>query len=114
MPGPTSKTKPGGEHFLVRPAVGTGLTIASGLFFLVVCMILPLVGKAGVHTSHYLQNYLAFLVSLLLTAGTSGLAVYSKLERRKIDGSPLPYFSILVAALSVLLLLALLLGLLKI
>jgi uncharacterized membrane protein YidH (DUF202 family) len=114
MPGPTSKIKPGGEHILVRPAVGTGLTIVSGLFFLLVCMILPLVGKAGVQTPHYLQNYVIFLVVLLLTIGTSGLAVYAKLERRKTDGSPLPYFSMLVFGSGLLLFLALILGLLKI
>ncbi|MGA1193407.1 MAG: hypothetical protein ACO398_00350 [Kiritimatiellia bacterium] len=114
MPGPTSKTKPGGEHFLVRPAVGTGLTIVSGLFFLLVCMILPLVGKAGIYTSHYAQNLAAFVFILLLTIASSGLAIYSKLERRKSDGSPLPYFSLMVAGLAILLFLALISGLLKI
>lgn len=114
MPGPTSKTKPGGDHVLVRPAVGTGLTIVGGLCFLLVCMILPLVGKAGVQTPHYFQNYIAFVLVLLLTIGTSGLAVYAKLERRKIDGSPKPLFSMIIAGSASFLFIALILGLLKI
>lgn len=114
MAGPTTQRKDDLRDTLVRPEVGTGLTIASGLSFLFLCMILPLVGKAGVQTSHYWKNFLGFLVVLLITGGLAGLAVHSKLKRRDMDGSPLPYFSLIILGLSVMLLLALLLGLLKI
>lgn len=102
------------KSFLARSEIGTTLTILSGLAFLLLSMFLPLVGKAGAKTAHYATNYTAFLLLLLLTLGLSGLAIKSKLDRRKIDGSPFPLMSSLLGALCVLLLIALLFGLLKI
>ena len=49
-------------NLLSKPEVGTGLTILSGLFFLFLCMILPLVGKSGVKTEHAGGNFAAFLL----------------------------------------------------
>lgn len=114
MAGMTSQRGGGDEKLIARPEVGTGLTIASGLSFLFLCMILPLVGKAGVQTVHYTKNYITFLLVLLITIALSALAVKSKWERSRIDNSPRPKFSFLVLGLSLLLLVALVTGLLKI
>ncbi len=97
-----------------RAGMGTALTALSGIAFLFVCMILPLVGKAGVATVHARQNHIAFLVTLLLALGLGIAATYSKLQRRKLDQSPLPHFTLLLTVLNSLLLLALVTGLLKI
>lgn len=101
-------------QLFTRPEMGTGLTVASGLSFLFVCMILPIVGKSGAVTVHSRANTLAFLGALLLTLTLAALATFSKLQRRRIDQSPLPYFSLVLCGLSALLLLALALGLLHI
>lgn len=93
---------------------GTALTIAAGLSFLFLCMILPLVGKAGVMTVHARQNFIAFLLVLLLTCVLSIAATVAKLARRHMDQSPLPFFSFTLLGLSLLLLVALLTGLLHI
>lgn len=100
--------------FFVEPVVGSVLTVLSGLSFLFVCMILPLVGKAGSATVHAGLNTMAFAASLILTLVMAALATWSKLARRHLDQSPLPYFSIILVALSALLLLALATGLLRI
>ncbi|HMO50891.1 MAG TPA: hypothetical protein PKE26_07060 [Kiritimatiellia bacterium] len=99
---------------LARADVGSALSIAGGLSFLFLCMILPLVGKAGAQTPHYTKNFIAFLMVLLVTLALSGLAVKSKLERRKVDGSPFPRFSAAIFGATAFLLIALVLGLLKI
>ena len=49
-------------------------TVLSGLSFLLICMVLPLVGKAAAQVSHYQQNRQAFLVVLLVSLFTAGLA----------------------------------------
>ena len=97
-----------------RPEVGTLLTVLSGLAFLFVCMVLPLVGKAGVATVHVRQNTVAFTAALLVTLVLAIAASWSKWERSRLDQSPRPYFSLILAGLSALLLVALVLGLLKI
>ena len=102
------------QPFLTRPEVGTALTILSGLSFLLTGMLLPLVGKAGARVSHYGTNFTAFLLVLLTTLALSGFAVRSKLVRRSVDGSPRSIFSMVIFGLSIVLLLALVLGLLKI
>ncbi len=108
--------------FFARPAVGSFFTIASGVLFLFLCMILPLVGPAAVHGSgspgagpapHLKQNYMAFSSVLFFSLLTAVLAVRSKLERRKIDGSPLPWYSIGLLAICVFILIALVTGLLN-
>lgn len=99
---------------LAQPEVGSLLTILSGLSFLVVCMILPLVGKAGVKTVHYQANWSAFAVALSVCTMFSVLAFRSKSIRSRIDGSPKPKLSALLVFFCGLLWIALLSGLLKI
>ena len=109
--------------FFAQPAVGSVLTVLGGVAFLFLCEILPLVGPAAAggsgspgatRAAHYTMNYIAFLSALLVTMGLSVAAIFSKLERRKIDNSPLPFFSMLLTALCVLLLVALFTGLMTI
>ena len=100
--------------FFAQPFVGSLFTVLSGLSFLFLATILPLVGKSGSVTVHAKQNYTAFLAALLVSLVMGVLATVSKFERRKMDGSPKPLFSIVLTGLSILLLIALLLGLLKI
>ena len=102
------------ESFFTRPAVGTCLTVLSGISFLFVCMILPLVGKAAALTDRYPKNRFWFTVALLVALVLSGLAIFSKMSRRHIDKSPMPLFSIALTTMSVILLVALMLGLLHI
>lgn len=110
----SSSQASGAPPFFTRPEVGTFLTVLSGLAFLFVCMILPLVGKAGVATEHVGQNTAAFTVVLVLTLALAVAASWSKWARSRLDQSPRPYFSLILAGLTVLLLLAQALGLLKI
>ncbi|HPG01168.1 MAG TPA: hypothetical protein PLE77_14010 [Kiritimatiellia bacterium] len=105
--------------FLALPWVGSVFTIASGVSFLFLCMILPLVGPAATHGSgspgagpapQLPQNRMAFTGVLLLSLALAVLAVFSKMERRKIDKSPLPIYSFLLVGLCVLLLVAFVTG----
>lgn len=100
--------------FFARSYVGSTFTVLSGLSFLFLCMILPIVGKAGYVTMHARQNHIAFAGAVVLALVLAVLATVSKLERRKIDNSPLPLFSTVLAAISGMLLVALLLGVLHI
>jgi hypothetical protein len=95
-----------------HPAVGSFLTVLSGLSFLWLCMLLPLVGKAGSVTPFARQNYFVFLGFLLLTLTLCGTAIASKMARRRRDGSPPPVLTLGLAAICALLLLAQLAGLL--
>jgi hypothetical protein len=65
-------------------------------------MILTFVGPAGSKVPHAAQNKSAFLSILMLTLVLAGLSVYSKLGRRRFDGSPLPYCSIGLCVICVL------------
>lgn len=100
--------------FFAHPAVGSALTVLSGLSLLFLCTILPLVGKAGAAAPHTQKNFVAFLGVLLLSFVLAGGAVLSKMARRKLDGSPLPAFSLGLCALYTVLLFALMTGLLRI
>lgn len=102
------------ESLLAKPWFGTLLTTLSGLSFLLVCMILPLVGKAGVRTTYAAENQRAFLATLLVATFFAAAASWSKISRRHIDNSPLPMFSLILLALCLLLLVALFMGLLHI
>ncbi len=93
---------------IFKPAVGTALALASGLSFFFLCMSLPLVGPAGSHVEHADQNKVAFLMVLLLTFVLSVLSTWSKMGRRKIDGSPRPWFSLALNVVCVLTLVILL------
>ncbi|MDF7808562.1 hypothetical protein P4E94_14015 [Pontiellaceae bacterium B12219] len=78
---------------IFRPATGTALAVASGISFFFLCMILPLVGPSGSRVEHAGQNKVVFLLVLLVTFVLAALAVFSKMGRRKVDDSPLPFFS---------------------
>ena len=82
------------DGVLFRPLTGTILAVASGLSFFFLCMILPLVGPAGSRVEHAGKNKAAFLAVLLITFLLGALASYSKMIRRKSDGTPLPYYSL--------------------
>jgi len=109
--------------FFAMPIVGQVFTILSGLSFLGLAMILPLVGPAAAHGSGspgayqapwYARNLYTFLAVLLVSLALAALAIVSKLERRKVDGSPLPYFSFGMAGICLFLLIALFMGALSI
>ncbi|MFH0879991.1 MAG: hypothetical protein V2A34_09780 [Lentisphaerota bacterium] len=105
---------------LTQPMTGQVLTIIFALCFYFQCMILPIVGPAAMKGSgspgagaadHAHLNFIAFLAMLLVTIGMGSLAMYSKTLRRKVDGSPRPYFTMALLSISVIMLIALLLGL---
>lgn len=108
--------------FIMRPEVGQILTIVFALSFYFLCMILPLVGPAATFGSgspgasraeHATANYATFLLVNLLTLGLGVIAVLSKTQRRKFDGSPFPYYTAGLFMATVVILFALLLGLLS-
>lgn len=96
------------------PAAGTFLTVLSGLSFLVVCVLLPLVGPAGAATPFAAENRRAFALYVVLSLLFSLGAIVSKLTRRRIDRSPLPVSSLALCGLNLFLLVALVSGLLSI
>ena len=91
-----------------KPAVGNALAVMAGLAFFFLCMILPLVGPAGSKVPHAGQNKVAFLAVLLLTLTLAVLSSWSKIGRRKVDGSPMPLFSLGLCVVCVLTLVVLL------
>jgi len=114
MPASGQPTSSPPSAWLSKPEVGSVLTILSGLAFLGVCMILPLVGKAGVETVHYGKNLLAFCAVLGICTALSALAFSSKVLRRSIDHSPKPVITSLLLGTCVLLWISVLTGFLKI
>lgn len=103
-----------GKTFLIRPATGSVLTVASGISFFFTCMLLPLVGRAGSSVPYADKNRLAFLSVLGLTFMLGALATWSKLARRTKDQSPLPVWSLGLCAVCALLFVLLMTGLLAI
>jgi hypothetical protein len=114
-------------------AVGTGLSVAAALSFQFLCMVLPLVGKAGMNPqreyqvrnlmglagphgfdSYVLQNRITFLLVLFLTLGLSVAAFLSKQQRRKLVGGPFPRLTAGLSGICVFLLVAHVTGLLQI
>ncbi len=102
--------------------LGNALTALAGVVFLFLLMIFPLVGKSAVYGSgspgagpapHLKMNYLAFSGVLALALVLAGAAVLSKIERRKVDGSPLPFYSIGLVVVLVAILIAFSMGLLS-
>lgn len=98
------------KDLIFHPKTGTALALASGLSFFSLCMVLPLVGPAGSRVEHAGKNQVAFLLVLLVTFALAGLATWSKLGRRKVDGGPLPWFSFGLCAVCVATLVVLLSG----
>ena len=92
--------------------LGNRLTaVAAGLFF-VICMLLPLVGKAGMATDHVGANVTTFLVFLLPALACAGLGLRIKWRAWKQGQDGVPWISGGLSALYALLLLALVTGLL--
>ncbi len=102
------------REFFQKSATGSALTVAAGLSFFFTCMLLPLVGRAGVSVPYADQNKLVFLAVLGLTFLLSALATWSKMIRRREDQGPLPYWSLGLCAVCTLLFVLLLAGLLAI
>ena len=96
------------------PAIGTTLTVLSGLSFLWVCMLLPMVGPAGAATTFAVQNARAFTMYVMISLVLSLAAIVSKTTRRAIDGSPLPLSSMALCGLDILFLMALYTNLLSV
>ena len=102
------------ETWFNRSSTGSALAVLSGLSFLFLCMVLPLVGRAGSAVSYADKNQTAFLGVLLMSLALSLAATGSKMSRSRMDGSPLPKWSIALSGLLVLLLICLFTGLLRI
>lgn len=111
------------QSLFAHPMTGQLLTIASGLVFLFLSMILGIVGPAAARGSGspgatqvewYGKNVAAFLFVLFVCLALAVLAIWSKLQRRKIDESPLPVVSFGIAAVCVFLFLSFVTGLLAV
>ncbi|MFT7512636.1 MAG: hypothetical protein ACI9QL_001844, partial [Candidatus Omnitrophota bacterium] len=94
--------------YLELEFLGNLCTAGAGVFFYIVCMLLPMVGPSGGQTVHYQANFLTFLAVTLIALGFSVAALKFKLERRKRDQSPFPLVSAGFTAVYVVLLLCLL------
>ncbi|NOU36622.1 MAG: hypothetical protein HOO88_07615 [Kiritimatiellaceae bacterium] len=93
-----------------KPVVGSALAVASGISFFCNCVMMPLVGRAGSRAPHTNVNWLAFLAVLGMTFTLAALAAWSKLMRRADDKSPLPYWSLGLCAICVILFVLLMTG----
>lgn len=102
------------KTFLQKPVVGSVLTVVSGISFFFNCMLLPLVGRAGSSVPDADKNRLAFLAVLGLTFTLATLATWSKMVRRSDDKSPLPYWSLGLCVICVVIFVLLMTGLLGI
>ncbi len=103
------------ENSIVQKAwVETALSIAAGLSFYILCMILPLVGPAGSRVAHAAKNRATFLAVLAVTLILSVSTVYVRLQRRRTAGGSLPVFGMVLSGLSLLLLLGVLSNMLAI
>jgi len=108
------QARPDEVNWLIKPAVGSVLTVLSGLSFLLLCMLLPLIGKAGVATAHYDKNANLFAIVLAVCTFLSIGALVSKRARSLHDGSPKPRLSLMLVGICVLLWTTLITGLIKI
>jgi len=98
------------KTLLQKPAAGSALAVAAGVFFFFNCMLLPLVGRAGSSSPDADKNRLAFLAVLGLTFLLAALATWSKMARRSDDKSPLPYWSLGLCGICVLIFVLLMTG----
>ena len=105
---------------LEDPKVAHWLTLAAGLGFYILCILIPMVGPAAAHGSgspgakaapYYHQNFVLFLMVLLVTLGIAGVATVSRLRvREAVGGGPLPKVAIGLTLACAFLLVALLAG----
>jgi len=102
------------KTILLKPVTGSILTVAAGLSFFFTCMLLPLVGRAGSSVPYADQNQRSFLLVLGFTLLLGVLATAAKMSRRAEDQSPLPFWSIGLCLVCVLLFILQLTGMLAI
>jgi hypothetical protein len=102
------------KRFLQKPLTGSVLTVAAGLSFFFTCMLLSLVGRAGSSVPYAGKNQATFLAVLGVTLLLAVLATVAKMMRRSGDQSPLPFWSMGLCAVCVLLFVLQLTGLLAI
>lgn len=99
------------EKIIRNPAVGTALAVAAGLSFYVLCMMLPLVGPAGSKVAHAAANRSAFVSVLLMTfLLASGSASLVLVRRKREEALAFPWFSCVLAALCLIMLVLLMAG----
>ncbi len=91
-----------------KPLIDNILAVSAGLSFFFLCMILPLVGPSGSKVEHAAKNKIAFLGVLVITFLLAGMASWFKTIRRRIDGGSLPWFSLSLCVICVLILMVLL------
>ena len=117
-----AKSSDGGLQW-ATPRVGDTLTIAAGVLFLLLCMMLPLVGPAAAHGSgspgattaeHFGRNQTAFMVMLIVTLSVAGFATVVKLIVRRSLGGRIPFVALGIDAACVAILIVYAAGLLKI
>jgi hypothetical protein len=102
------------KRFLQKSLTGSVLTVAAGLSFFFTCMLLSLVGRAGSSVPYAGKNQATFLAVLGVTLLLAVLATVAKMMRRSGDQSPLPFWSMGLCAVCVLLFVLQLTGLLAI
>lgn len=97
------------------PLVGKIFSVASGLGFFAVVMLLPLVGPAGAKTEQAAINANTFMTVLLLTIVFSMACIRVTVRARE-EGAPMktPWVSWSISVICTLILLAKVTGLLKI
>lgn len=97
-----------------KSETGSVLGVAAGLSFFFTCMLLPLVGRAGSSVPYARKNQISFLGVLGLTFLLAALATWTKMMRRTEDQSPLPFWSVGLCVICVLLFILQVSGLLAI
>lgn len=98
------------NNITVNPTLRTGIAVAGGVSFYILCMMLSLVGPAGSKVEHAGRNRSAFLVVLLLTLALAGLSTYLGMTNRKVAGGGMPRYSIGLCMVCVTMLIVLFLG----
>ncbi len=107
---PPSSSPTGRAPPLVKPIVGDTLAVMAGIALLLVGMMLPLVGRAGVAAPHAMENRRAFGAALLCALGLSLAAAGVKWRRHRRAGDPPPWATTALALLCFFLWLALISG----
>lgn len=89
---------------IFRPATGSTLAFSAGLAFYLLCMSISLVGPSGSRVDHAGQNKATFVSLLLLTLLLAAASAYSRLGLRKQEGGALPWFSMGLCAICLMML----------
>jgi hypothetical protein len=92
------------------PKAAGFLTVAAALAFLLLCMLLPLVARAGAATEFSSTNRAFFNMAALATLLLSGGATALRLKLRASGQAGFPCFAALISAATATLLLASLFG----